>query len=307
MNKVPISLEPSTFVICITPFDADGNVDENTFRGHLRRLADSGIGVYVGGSGSGEGYTLAPAEMQRILEIAVEELKGKVPVRAMGVEPRTSKQMVDFLKLAKSTGVEAAQIYSLDVGHGAAPQPEEIAAYFTDVLEGADVPVVLSTHQSVGYKLSVPVMAEMVERYPHLVGVNVTHQDLGYVASVVDAVAKKVPVHVGGPMQGLTILAMGGQGYLSSEGNIAPRLCVSVIDRYKAGDMPGMMEAFGRLIRLFGTVLECGGIRVTKAALNRLGLPGGYPRRPRLPVEDARLDRVLKVIEDLDIARTEKW
>ena len=270
MNKVPISLEPSTFVICITPFDADGNVDENTFRGHLRRLADSGIGVYVGGSGSGEGDT--PAEMQRILEIAVEELKGKVPVRAMGVEPRTSKQMVDFLKLAKSTGVEAAQIYSLDVGHGAAPQPEEIAAYFTDVLEGADVPVVLSTHQSVGYKLSVPVMAEMVERYPHLVGVNVTHQDLGYVASVVDAVAKKVPVHVGGPMQGLTILAMGGQGYLSSDGNIAPRLCVSVIDRYKAGDMPG-----------------------------------GYPRRPRLPVEDARLDRVLKVIEDLDISRTEKW
>ena len=304
---MPVNLEPSTFVISITPFDVDGNLDEKAFRVHLRRLAASGIGVYVGGSGSGEGYTLAPVEMERVLEIAVEELKGKVPVRAMGVEPRTSKQMVDFLKLAKSTGVEAAQIYSLDVGHGAAPQPEEIAAYFTDVLEGADIPVVLSTHQSVGYKMSVPVMADLVDRYPHIVGVNVTHQDLGYVSSVVDAVAKKIPVHVGGPMQGLTILALGGHGYLSSDGNIAPHLCVLVIDLYKAGDMPGMMDAYGRLIKLFGTLLECGGIRVTKAALNRLGLPGGYPRRPRLPVEDDRLDCVLSVIQDLDIARIEKW
>ncbi len=307
MSRLPVSLEPSTFVISITPFDADGNVDEAAFRGHLRRLAASGIGVYVGGSGSGEGYTLSPSEMELVLNVAVEELKGKVPVRAMGVEPRTAKQMVDFLRLAKSADVDAAQIYSLDVGHGAAPQDEEIAAYFTDVLEGSDVPVVLSTHQSVGYKMSIPYMAQIVESYPHIVGVNVTHQDLGYVSQAVDAVAKTVPVHVGGPMQGLTILALGGHGYLSSDGNVAPRLCVSVIEHYKAGNTTAMMDAFGRLIKLFGTLLGNGGIRVTKAALNRLGLPGGYPRRPRLPVEDARLNKVLQVIEELDIASIEKW
>jgi 4-hydroxy-tetrahydrodipicolinate synthase len=71
--------------------------------------------------------------------------------------------------------------------------------------------------------------------------------------------------------------------------------------------MPGMMDAFGRLITLFGTLLECGGIRVTKAALNRLGLPGGYPRRPRRPVDDERLERVLAVIGKLKIADVEGW
>ena len=83
-----MTLKPSTFVISITPFDAAGNLDEGAFRSHLQRLAASGIGVYVGGSGSGEGYTLTGQESRRLLEIAVEELKGKVPVRAMGVEPR---------------------------------------------------------------------------------------------------------------------------------------------------------------------------------------------------------------------------
>jgi len=73
---------PSTFVISLTPFSGDGTLDEHGFRLHLRRLAEAGIGVYLGGSGSGEGYTLTPAEVARILEIGAEELGGRVPVRA---------------------------------------------------------------------------------------------------------------------------------------------------------------------------------------------------------------------------------
>ena len=301
------TLKPSTFVISITPFDKRGRIDEGAFRSHLRRLAKAGIGVYVGGGGSGEGFTLSKTEMARVLEIAVEELKGKVPVRAMGVEPRTAKQMLAFLKLAQSTGVDAAQIYSLDVGHGAAPLPEEMAVYFKDVLATTALPVVLSTHFSVGYKIPIPLMAELVQRHPHIIGINCTHPDLGYLAQVIACAGGRIPVHVGGPMQGLTVLALGGQGYLSSEGNLAPRLCVAVIDRYAAGDMAGMMDAFGRLIKLFGALMDYGAGRATKSALNRLGLPGGYPRRPRLPVNDARLDAVIRVIAELGIAEIEKW
>lgn len=301
------SLKPSTYVISITPFNKRGGLDEAGFRAHLQRLRASGIGVYVGGSGSGEGYTLSKKEMARVIEIGVDELKGKVPIRAMGVEPRTAKQMVEFLGVAKSIGVDAAQIYSLDVGHGAAPMPEELRGYFSDVLDNSDFPVVLSTHFSVGYKMPIPVMAELTAKYPHIIGVNCTQPDLGYVANVVNCVGQRMPVHVGGPMQGLTILALGGHGYLSSEGNIAPRLCVSVIDKYIAGDMPGMMEAFGKVIKLFGALMDYGAGRVTKSALNRLGLAGGYPRRPRMPVEDERLDKVLAVIAELGLAKIEKW
>lgn len=301
------SLKPSTYVISITPFNKRGGMDEAAFRAHLQRLRASGIGVYVGGSGSGEGYTLSPKEMRRVLAIGAEELKGKVPVRAMGVEPRTAKQMVEFLEMAKGEGVDAAQIYSLDVGHGAAPLAEELRGYLCDVLDQCDIPVVLSTHFSVGYKIPIPLMAELTQKYPSIIGVNCTQPDLGYVANVVGCVGQRMPVHVGGPMQGLTILALGGHGYLSSEGNIAPRLCVSVIDKYVAGDMAGMMEAFGKVIKLFGALMDYGAGRVTKSALNRLGLAGGYPRRPRMPVDDERLDKVLAVIDELGLAKIEKW
>jgi 4-hydroxy-tetrahydrodipicolinate synthase len=290
----------STFVISVTPFDETGAIDEARLRGHFRRLAASGVGVYVGGGGSGEGYTLSREDNARIFSIAVEELKGKVPVRAMGVEPRTAAQMIDFLKLAKDAGMEAAQLYSLDVGHAHVPTNDELDAYFSEAIGAAELPLVLSTHQSVGYRIAPELIVELAQS-EKVIGVNCTHPDLGYLATVVDGIAATKDVHVGGPMQALTALALGAQGYLSSEGNLAPKLCVSVIDCYKAGDVAGMMDAFAKVIRLSSALYGNGGIRVTKAVLNHLGLAGGYPRKPRLPVTDERLTRALRVVEAMGL------
>lgn len=290
----------SCFVISITPFAANGSLDEDLFRAHMRRLAAGGIGVYVGGGGSGEGYTLSREDNARIFAIAVEELKGKVPVRAMGVEPRTAAQMLDFLNMAADAGMEAAQVYSLDVGHGHAPTIEELDAYFSEVIANAPLPLVLSTHQSVGYRIAPELIVKLAEA-PQVLAINCTHPDLTYLATVIDGVAAKKDVHVGGPMQGLTVLAFGGQGFLCSEGNLAPKLCVSVIEHYKAGNLDAMMDAFNKVVRLSGGLYGNGGIRVTKAVLNHLGLPGGYPRKPRLPVTDDRLTRSLALVKGMNL------
>ncbi len=296
----PVQRNAAVFVISITPFDKDGNLDEAGFRAHLKRMAEAGIGVYVGGGGSGEGYTLTDAEMKRVVEIAVSELKGKVPVRAMGKEPRTAKEMIDFALMAKDAGADAIQIYSLDVGHGHAPTPEEIDGYFSEVLTAVKHPVVISTHQSVGYRISADVISNLVKRYDHVIGINCSHQDLVYLAAIIDGAHGK-PVLVGGPMQGPVNLAMGGHGYLCSEGNLAPKLCVSAIQHYTKGDLAAAMDAFGKIVRLSGTLYGAGGIRMTKAVLTSMGLPGGYPRKPRLPVAADKLAQVLKVVRSLEI------
>ena len=150
--------DPSAFVISITPFDAQGEVDFGALRAHFARLAESGVGVYVGGGGSGEGHALLDREVDRLLEIAVEELAGKVPTRAMGVEPRTARQMIEFGRRVKGTGLDAMQIYSLDMGHLGIPRPQELDAYFREVLEAVDMPSVVSTHFSVGYMVPVDLL-----------------------------------------------------------------------------------------------------------------------------------------------------
>ncbi|MBW8812873.1 MAG: dihydrodipicolinate synthase family protein [Caulobacterales bacterium] len=295
------------FTISITPFDAEGRLDEPAIRRHLARLGASGIGVYVGGGGSGEGYTLAREETQRLLEIAVDELKGKTAIRAMGVEPRTAAEMIAFLEMAKAAGVDAAQVYSLDVGHGHAPTPDELEVYFTEVLTAVDMPLVLSTHQSVGYVIPADVIVALYRRFPQLIALNCSHQDPTYLRALVDGLGETTDIFVGGPHNALTALAFGAQGFLTSEGNLAPRLCMSVIEAYRNDDLTGLMEAWSKLMRLFVGLYGNGGIRVTKAVLNQLGLAGGYPRKPRLPVTDARLTRAMAVVESLDLAALEGW
>jgi 4-hydroxy-tetrahydrodipicolinate synthase len=290
---------PSTFVISITPFTASGALDEVALRGHLARMRDAGIGVYLAGSGSGEGYTLTPAELARVLEIGADELLGRVPVRAMGVEPRSAEQMIEIGRLTAATELDGMQLYSLDQGHGNRPTRRDLEAYLRDVLDAVTVPVVLSSHQSVGYALAPELIATMITDYDHVVGVNCTNPDITYVLRVIDAVDGRVDVHVGGPMQAIVCLALGGQGFLSSDGNLAPRLCVSVIDRFRSGDLAGCHDDYRTLMRLFAATRDLGGIVATKAALGLLGLPGGMPRRPRLPADDETTARVRRMLDDL--------
>ena len=291
----------STFVISITPFHPDGSFDEPGIRSHLRRLAAAGVGVYLGGGGSGEGYVLSGPEARRLLEIGVEELQGKVPIRSMGTEPRSAVEMVEQVRISAVVGVDAAQIYSLDAGHGHRPTRPEIQAYFDDVLSAVAIPSVISTHQSVGYAVPVDMLAGFVETYDHVIGINVTNQDLGYLADVIDAVGERVDVHVGGPAQALTAWSLGATGFLSSEANLAPELCMAVVAAYQTGDGAALTQNFGKLLRLYRALYAAGGIRATKAVLDRLKLAGGAPRKPQLPIAETKIDELLELTRELGL------
>lgn len=295
----------STYVISLTPFTEDGTLDEDGLRAHCRRLADAGIGVYLGGSGSGEGYTLSATELRRVLEIGVEELQGRVPVRAMGVEPRTAAEMIGVARVAADVGVDAVQVYSLDMGHGNRPGPAELERYLSDVLDAAELPVVLSSHQAAGYYLPPDLLDRLLDRYDLIVGVHCTNLDVSYLVRVLDAVGGRADVHVGGPAQALPCLALGGQGFLSSEGNLAPRLCVAVVDAYARGDLAASHDAWARVFRLFTETRRLGGIVATKAALSVLGLAGGAPRPPRVPLGAAARAEVAAMLDTLDLRRVE--
>ncbi|HEX6310568.1 MAG TPA: dihydrodipicolinate synthase family protein, partial [Acidimicrobiia bacterium] len=204
MSQTATPRPASTFVVSLTPFTTDETLDEDGLRAHLRRLRAGGIGVYLGGSGSGEGYTLSAGERRRVLEIGVEELRGRVPVRAMGVEPRSAGEMIELGGVAAHAGVDALQVYSLDQGHGNQPRPDELERYLTDVLDAVALPVVLASHQAAGYHLPVELIGALLDRYSGaIVGVNCTSNDLTYLVRVLDTVAGRVDVHVGGPMHAL--------------------------------------------------------------------------------------------------------
>jgi 4-hydroxy-tetrahydrodipicolinate synthase len=297
----------STFCCSVTPFTADGSLDVPGLRAHFARQAAAGVGVYVAGSSPGEGHALSRSELWRCLEIAVQELRGRVPVRAMGVPPRTAREMLEFVELAADRGVDAVQISPLDLGPDARSNGATIEQYFRAVIEASRIPCVVSSHHAIGYLLEPEIMRVLASDYEHLIGFNVTSPDLRYHVRVLDALDGRAEVHVGGPMHALSALALGANGYLSAEANYAPRLCQSLVARTHEGDHAAAQSAYARILALSASRTDVHGmsVRHVKAAMTALGHCGPRLRDPHLPLTAGELSRVAKRLAELGVGDSE--
>src|SRR3954470_22042057 len=116
----------SAFICTITPLTENDTIDEEAIRLLFGRFIDAGVGAFVGTASPGEGQALSLAETETLYGVAHEVLKGKTGVRAMGCEPRTAKEFQQLIKIAESVGMDAMQLYSLDLGHGQKPTDPEL-------------------------------------------------------------------------------------------------------------------------------------------------------------------------------------
>ena len=291
----------STFCCSVTPFDEKGRMDLEAAEAHFARVADAGVNLYVGGSSPGEGYSFSEQEMKDLLKVAVKAAGGKVSVRAMGVEPRHAEQMKAFLKLAADTGVDACQIYSLDVGHGWKPGPAELETYFRAALDACPLPAIISSHAFMGYNAPIAMLEKLAGEYDNLIGVNLTTPDYLHLTEAIARLLPRLAIHVGGPMNTLTALALGANGFLSSESAIVPKLCQSVIAHWAAGRLQDAFTAYGDVMAIMVALNTIPGasVRRLKGAQRLLGRPGSYLRGPYAPVTEAELVLIGKALDGL--------
>ena len=299
----------STIIHSLTPFNDKFQVDEDALRKHLRRLRDAGVSVYIGAAGAAEGNTLSREERDRILAIAVEELKGKVKVRAAGVEPRDASEMVEFLRSAEALKVDAAQIYSMDMGHGLVPNRKEIETYFRTAIEATSLPVIISNQKKVGYSVPLDLVEQLAARYPNLAGYAYDVNDQFYMIELIQRLGDRLEIHCSGTENAMFTLAMGGNGFQGMEGNIVPKVAAAIVSGFVAKDMDLMHRSFRSLMQvrtiLRGTVRS--NMRGIKPVLNAYGLNGGHVRPPRIAISGAELDSALDAIEALQIPEMKGW
>jgi 4-hydroxy-tetrahydrodipicolinate synthase len=300
-----VSRELSTLVCAVTPFDQFGDLDSGAVVGLMDRFADAGIGTYIGGSSPGEGYALSLAETEHLFGVAKQAMAGRQPLRAMGIEPHNADELILRIRIAESVGLDGVQLYSLDSGHGNIPSPAELEGYFRRLAESTALPLYLSSHMASGYLIPLDVLQRLLADYPHILGLNVTTPDLGYLSRVIDLAHDRADVHVGGPVQALTAFALGAQGFLSADGNIAPRLCGSVVAHQQAGELDAAQAAYNRLIRLFRINAWGGSMRWLKSAMHVLGLPGYHLREPFLALSEADREKIRLALDELGIAESE--
>lgn len=299
--------ELSAFVVSATPFDDRGELDETCLRDHLRRLAKAGVdGVYMGAPGAGESFSMTLDEMDRLLAIAVEELQGKITVRAMGWEPRRAEEMVEFVRRSERIKPDAVLIYMIDMGHGLKPTSAELERYYSTVIESTSLPIVISIIPGlVGYNFPFDLVERLLDRFPSIVGAAYGGTDLNYLSELIRRIGDRVEVHCAGEGNALNVLHLGGNGFEGHLANFAPQLFVSILSAFKAKDEKRLSESFTKLMALDGLVGCYGGhssMRAMKPLMKAFGLLGsGTVRAPRLPISSTELEKIVQAVVRLEL------
>ena len=303
-----IANEPTVFCMSATPFTARDQVDEDGLRVHLRRLVAAGVGIYLGSGGAGEGHALSLAELRLVYDIGVSECVGKVPTYANPPEARTAGHMLEMVRDAAAAGVDVVQIYPVDGGHAMRPTYAEQERYYRHILDRVDHPIALSVHIFSGYVAPIALLKSLCEAYPQVVAINVMGTPIHYLVELRDAVPTvSIYVRMVNVVEGL---AIGCHGCLAAEPNIVPRLCRSVIDHYRAGDMAACGTALANVVR-FASIVDRWSpstARWVKMAMKVLDLPGsgdGRLREPYLLPPQTELEAMGAAFEKLGVRRLE--
>lgn len=301
--------KPRALAFSLTPFDSENRLDEPELRAHLQRLVAADVGAYMGGSGGGEAYSLSAAEHQRVIEIGVEELKGKVPVYAASFEPRTAQQSLEHAQVAVKAGVDAVQLYPVEGGHGMVPTKRELEEFFVEQITQIDSQIILAPHRKVGYAVTVDLVDRLVDRFPdQIIAVNFLQTEPNYLIDMHDTFGHKVKIYSGGTKWVITNLGFNGWGFNSSETNVMPQTATAAVEGFKRGDVALAVEAHSQMLRLTKTfeVLMPTTPRPMKTILQLLGLPGGHLRKPYLTPNDEETDRMRQALAKVDVLGIEE-
>ncbi len=202
----------------VTPFRRDGSLDEPTLRALIRRQIDAGIDFLVPCGTTGESPTLTHEEHLRVVEIAVELAKGRVPVLAGAGGYNTAEVIALARELAE---IGADGILSVTPYYNK-PTQEGLYQHYKAIAAATTLPIVVYSVQG---RTGVNVESATVRRLAaieNIVGIKEASGNISQMAAILNAVPDDFNVLSGDDAITLPLIALGGRGVISVVSNEIP-------------------------------------------------------------------------------------
>jgi len=262
----------------VTPF-RDGRVAEDTFRELVEWQIDEGSNGLVPCGTTGEAATLSTEEHRRVVEIAVEVARGRVPVIA-GCGSNNTAHAIELTRIAKEAGADAALHVPPYYNR---PNQDGIYAHLSAVAE-EDLPVILyNVPARTITDISVETM-ERLSRLPNVIGVKDATGNLARVSAQRQACGQEFIQLSGNDDMALGFNAMGGRGCISVTANVAPKLCSQFQEAMREGRWTEALELQDRLFPLHAALFSDASPGPVKYALSRV--KNGFPAELRAPMTE---------------------
>lgn len=281
----------------VTPFRPDRSLDEQAMRALVRRQVDAGIDFLCPCGTTGESPTLKRHEHLRVVEITVQEARGRVPVLA-GAGGYDTEEVIDLIAELKDLGV--AGILSVTPYYNK-PTQEGLCQHYAAIAESTTLPIVVYSVQPRTAVNVDPATLVRLAEIPNIIGVKEASGSISQIASILARVPESFIVLSGDDAITLPLIALGGRGVISVVANQIPRPFTSLARLAMQNDFPGARA----LQRKYQALMEINFVETSpgpvKFAMARMGLLEPVWRLPMVPPQSASQQKIEAVLETLGL------
>jgi 4-hydroxy-tetrahydrodipicolinate synthase len=281
----------------VTPFRQDGGLDEPVLRSLIQRQIDAGINFLVPCGTTGESPTLSHQEHLRVVEIAVELAKGKVPVLA-GAGGYNTAEVISLARELAALGADG--ILSVTPYYNK-PTQEGLYQHFKAIAAGISLPVILYSVQGrTGVNVE-PATVQRLSLIDNIVGIKEASGNISQMSSILNSVDEKFLVLSGDDALALPLMSLGGHGLISVASNEIPAEMTRLIQLALDNDFPAARAIHRRYLPLMEiNFIESNPIPV-KTALAEMGLLKPVWRLPLLAAKPENQARIRAILESLSL------
>lgn len=286
-----------SLVALITPMREDGSVDEKAFADFVDWQIKEGTHGVVPVGTTGESPTLSHAEHKRVVEIAVEVSKGRIPVIA-GAGSNSTEEAIALARHAKEAGADAALIVTPYYNK---PTQEGMFLHYTAIADAVDIPIIIYNipPRSV-VDMSVETMARLA-KHRNIVGVKDATANLVRPLHTRRAIGADFCQLSGEDHTALSFNAAGGHGCISVTANVAPRLCSEMQTAWAEGRLADAMAIQNRLVPLHDALFSETSPGPVKYAASLMGKTSERCRLPLAPLMGPTRERVKAAMAEVGL------
>ncbi len=266
----------------VTPFAKSGEIDERSLRSFVDWQIASGVHFLVPCGSTGEAATMTTAEHRRVVEIAVEQTSGRVPVVA-GAASNDTKRAIALSREMAAAGathlLHASPMYNK-------PPQRGIVAHFRAIADAVQIPVVVyNVPGRTASNIEAATTLELAE-HENIVAVKEASGNLAQIGEIIRHRPARFSVLSGDDPLTLQVMADGGDGVISVTSNAAPSLVAQLTDLCAAGDFVAARAVYHRLAEWTVAAFVESNPIPAKAALAMMGKMANVVRLPLVPLAE---------------------
>jgi 4-hydroxy-tetrahydrodipicolinate synthase len=293
-----------TTVAMVTPFTPDDRVDEEGMRENINYLIERGVNGLLAAGTTGESATITHQEQKMMMEILVDEAKGKVAAVA-GAGSNSSKEALDLVKYAEDVGADYALVITPYYNK---PQPHGLFEHYKMLSESTNIPIIVYNVPSrTGTDIDVETIGK-VAQLDNIVAIKEANPDLDKVSQTIQKIShlglkNDFQIISGNDNLTLPMMSQGCVGVISVVANVDPARMSQMVNKALEGDFSSAQVLHYQLYDLMKVLFIESNPVPAKTALNMMGRPAGHVRMPLAAMKQESQNKLKKVLLELQLIK----